>query len=417
MKKLILCTFVTLLFGCASYPDTPEKQATYHINEAKVALAADEAISVGLNTDKALSKYSGDIKVRDFFNSHPKAEEYYYDFLERNIKKIQYPYQAIEMAKKISMLKKELVLKENNIKNLTELFSSVITSGNTSGRIKFTFSDDLNLLPELNSAVHLKIIADRTTDNLIENTNAIRPVRELMDYIRNVGVNSEQGKKIQSQLGKMNIKVDELEYVSKVFPKFAVSRKADVTMKVFLSFKNTNRLVADDLYQSLRKNSKGIDWVHHGNEKDTIVTVELLKNEEKILPEKTETVIYSQYDVNALQAALLMPKNASYLYEVTFGGAEIEYGYAISVIHKGKNIYNNIIRGRVDNKYQRCHNARIQNVFGGVTPANFTANDHMQKKCSSNESVSIDSLRQEVFDKVADTILRVEPIRKIQLIN
>ncbi len=405
------------MFGCATYPKDPENQATYHIEKAKSALIAGDKVSVADNIDQAFSRYSGDIKVKSFFNNHPKAEGYYYSFLEKEIVNIEYPYQAIALSEKISSLKNAEVFDEEKINSLSNIFQRVIKSGNTSGKIKFSFSDDLNKFPYLNTPEHLKIIANRTISDLIENTNSNRPVKELMNYIQKTGINSQEAKVIQSQLANMNIRANELDYVYKVFPKFAISRKADVSMKALLTFKNTNRLIADDLSQSLRRKSKGIEWVNSNNERDVVITIELLRNEEKNLPEKTETISYSQYDVNALQAALFMPRNASYLYEVTSGGAEIEYGYAISINQKGRKIYDDTIRGRVNKKYQHCKNARIQNVFGGVVPANFIANDHMQKTCSQNESISIDSLRQEVFDKITDSILSVEPIRKIQMVN
>lgn len=405
------------MFGCATYPKDPESQATYHIEKAKSALMVGDKASVADNIDQAFSRYSGDFKIKNFFNNHPKAEGYYYSFLEKEIINIEYPHQATALSEKISALKNAEIFDEEKTNNLSNIFQKTIKSGNISGKIKFSFSDDLNKIPYLNTPEHLKIIANRTVSDLIENTNGNRPVKELMNYIQKTGINSQEAKTIQSQLVNMNIRANELDYVYKVFPKFATSRKADVSMKILLTFKNTNRLIADDLYQSLRRKSKGIEWVNSNNERDAVITIELLRNEEKSLPEKTETISYSQYDVNALQAALLMPRNASYLYEVTSGGAEIEYGYAISVNQKGRKIYDDIIRGRVNKKYQRCQNARIQNVFGGVAPANFIANDHMQKTCSQNDSISIDSLRQEIFDKVTDSILNVEPIRKIQMVN
>ena len=118
-----------------------------------------------------------------------------------------------------------------------------------------------------------------------------------------------------------------------------------------------------------------------------------------------------------LSAVLLMPRNASYLYEVVSGGAEIEYGYVVSAFADGKSIYDEVIRGRVGGQYRRCQNARIQNVFGGVSSAGFVANNDMQQRCSGPSSATIEKLREDVFSKVVDSVLMVPPIKVVHELN
>jgi hypothetical protein len=112
-----------------------------------------------------------------------------------------------------------------------------------------------------------------------------------------------------------------------------------------------------------------------------------------------------------------MPRNASYLYEVVSGGAEIEYGYVVSVVVDGKTILDDVIRGRVGGEYRRCQNTRIQNVFGGVSSAGFVANDDMQSRCSGPSSVPVEDLRKEVLSKVMQGVLNVATIKAAQELN
>uniref|UniRef100_Q46MB7 Uncharacterized protein n=2 Tax=Cupriavidus TaxID=106589 RepID=Q46MB7_CUPPJ len=59
------------------------------------------------------------------------------------------------------------------------------------------------------------------------------------------------------------------------------------------------------------------------------VVVKKLRHEERVQPERTETVTVAQYNVNIVAAALLMPRNASYLYDKRTGGISLEYAYEI----------------------------------------------------------------------------------------
>jgi hypothetical protein len=112
-----------------------------------------------------------------------------------------------------------------------------------------------------------------------------------------------------------------------------------------------------------------------------------------------------------------MPRNASYIYEVVSGGAELEYGYVVTATVDGKVIYDELIRVKVGGQYRRCQNARIQNVFGGTSSAGFVANDDMRQRCAGPSSVSIEQLRQEVFSKIIDGVLKVPPIKLAHELN
>jgi len=136
-----------------------------------------------------------------------------------------------------------------------------------------------------------------------------------------------------------------------------------------------------------------------------------VRNDEKILPERSQTITYDQSEINFLGAVLLMPCNVSYLYEVISGGAEIEYGFVVSAAADGSSIYDEVIREKVGGEYRRCQNVRIQNVFGGVSSATLVANNDMQRRCSGPRSVSIEELRKDIFSNVVDGVLSVPSIK------
>lgn len=144
-----------------------------------------------------------------------------------------------------------------------------------------------------------------------------------------------------------------------------------------------------------------------------MLTVERLRHDERIKPESTETVIYRQHEVDFVSAVMLMPQNASYAYDIRSGGAEIDYGYALTAEHGGKQIADELIRGKFASDYAKCQNARIQNVFGGVTRAEFIANADMRARCREG-SQSIDELRAHVLDRIVQKIAQIEPIRAVQ---
>ena len=166
--------------------------------------------------------------------------------------------------------------------------------------------------------------------------------------------------------------------------------------------------------QLLKNKLRDIEWVSSPDEKSLSLVIERIRNDEKILPDRIETITYGYYDVNAFNALLLMPKNASYLYEIAKSGAEIEYGYGVTVSKNGKQIFDELARGKVVGDATRCQNQRIQNVFGGVSSANFMANDDMQRRCAYSSPITLESLRSNVLEKVIEVVSSVPEIKQFQ---
>lgn len=131
-------------------------------------------------------------------------------------------------------------------------------------------------------------------------------------------------------------------------------------------------------------------------------------------PERSQTIMYAQHQINLLSAALLMPRNATYQYEYVTGGAQIAYAYEIKAKQDDKTLLDKLLHDSLRESYSYCQNARIQNVFGAVQPANFVANDDMANRCRGNSSpVKPEDLQKQVIDKLADEIKSIDAIKKL----
>ncbi|MBD9414872.1 hypothetical protein IB234_09880 [Pseudomonas sp. PDM16] len=410
-KTLSVFGFSILLNACATYPQNPEGQAVYHADQAAVSLSRGDSASAVYQIDAVLIRPTGDVKVKKLFDEYPAARGYYRSYLEGRIADVSSGYQAQEVFKKLSLVKAAGVFSEDQMNDFFTALTKLVISGNASGAVPFELDDRTDFFPELKSPVHQQFIVNRAIKVLQGHSATNRPISELMDYVQRIGANSVEGVRIESLLPTMNIRRDELGIVARTFPKFAAARKEEMTTRVFMQVKNGDRILSDDLLQMLRSRVRGVEWVSSGGPKVVTLVIERLRNDERVLPERTETITYSHGEVNFISAALLMPRNASFLYEVVSGGAEVEYGYVISAAADGKTIYDELIRGRVSGEYHRCQNDRIQNVFGGVSSAGFIANNDMQNRCSGPSSTSIDDLRKDVYSKVVGGVLKVPPIK------
>ncbi len=120
-------------------------------------------------------------------------------------------------------------------------------------------------------------------------------------------------------------------------------------------------------------------------------------------PERTQTIRYGQHQLNMLGALFFMPKNATYAYDLTTGGIDIQYSYDVKIGRGGRIVYEDRVSGTAKADFGFCTDARIQNVFGGVEPAPFIANSDMQQRCTQRQEAD----RGDAYKAIADVIARV----------
>lgn len=414
LRTLLL---ISILSGCASYPQNPAEQATYHAREARSAASQGDGLKAAKQIDDALNRPTGNEKIKELFASEPKAKDYYQTYLGNLIEDIATVSQAEAIYRKLAMVESSGILPDDQMRILNAKLSSVVVNGNSTGALHFALGNNLDFFPVLQAKDQKEIIVKRSVSILQGKDFGMRSVPALMKYVKQIGLNTAEAKNIESLLPTMKIRKDELNAVSEVYPAFAQERKASLSTRVYVQFKNSDRLFADDFLDLLRRKVRGVEWVTSAAPKVTTLVIERVRNDEKTFPERSRTITYAQHEVNLVSAALLMPRNASYLYDIVSSGAQIEYGYVISASLDGGATYEKVIRGKVGGESKRCQNARIQNVFGGITPADFVANDDMKRRCESEEVDSIDELRKQVLSRVTDGVLMVPQIKAVHELN
>ncbi|WP_220456159.1 hypothetical protein, partial [Cupriavidus necator] len=72
-----------------------------------------------------------------------------------------------------------------------------------------------------------------------------------------------------------------------------------------------------------------------------------------------------------------------------------------------------LVRGTLNRTYSTCANSRIVNVFGGISSADFIANDNMRADCSGTP-VEVSEVRKEVEVLLLDAIAKQPMLSDMQ---
>jgi uncharacterized protein YceK len=410
-----LCA-AAFVVGCGGIPTKPDEKAGYYAEQAKKSFSENGNTYGAYYIGLALDLPTGVDKVKKLFADSPATKDAYLNNIRNNIADISTPQQAVSTQKDIDQAVSARVLSDLEEKELLLQFAKRIKSGNSQGTINFLIGPEVSRLPVLASDDQMKTIFLRTLA-AYKTGEASRDMRSLVEYAMRGGADGQDAKIFERALPEMKVRGPELDVISPYFAGFATARRAEITAKVHLTVRNADRLFADDIQTHLSKELRGIEWVYVPGENVLELTVERVRNDERTTPETTQTITYSYSDVNILSAALLMPKNASYLFELSKGGASIDYGYVIAAQRGHDSKVETVARGTVEYSYKKCQNARIQNVFGGVSRAEFTANDHMQQECSGRAQGSLDDLRNQVMNRIVAQVLSIPAIKGVHEAN
>ncbi|BBK37729.1 hypothetical protein STAQ_28070 [Allostella sp. ATCC 35155] len=306
-------------------------------------------------------------------------------------------------------------LSAEEVAALVQKGNSVAAEGNLNDRYRFDLSDDLSEFPVLEQPEHRRRIFDRSIDYVKgEYKYGVTSVgRALFKEASKRGPGSYEWESLRKALPDMSITTEVWrEHGAAVYPEEARRALEQREVRVHLETSPPDRLLTEDLRDKLRKKSANISIVD-SDKAQVRVTVSRLQWDEQRKAPSSQTIMYAQHQVNLLGAVLLMPRNASYLYEVTTGGVDLSYAFEIKAHGERIAPFDRLIRERESRGWSQCANARIQNVFGGVQPASFVANDHQVSTCSgSGTQISSDELRSSALDKVVSAIESIEPIKK-----
>lgn len=398
--------------GCASYPSDGDGQIKYHIKEAQSFINKGNVDAANFEFGLALGKPAGGERLREFFTSDPAAQQVYLTGLEAEISGAESADALITAAAKLARASSAGLLPANELARLKAGLGRTAMNGNQSGRLPFTLADKTDNIPELASPSQQEIMFERTINMVREGRLGKPPVSAVMAYVAKAGPASPLGKRVEALLPMLKIKATDLPSVESLYPAYAAKRREEISGRVHLQVRNADRIFQEDLRDALKRSFSSIVFEPAPGPGITTLTLEKIRHEERVTPERSETVTYAQHEVNIVNAVLLMPKNASYIYDVVKGANEVEYGFVLTAAYDGRTIYDELLRGKVGGSYTRCTNARVQNVFGGVSSAGFVANSDMQSRCFSGDNTpkTIDELRGNVIDKLVEGILKVPTI-------
>lgn len=407
---MIALSIAVLLAGCVPRYYTEPERASLLLEDARAGFVSGDTLKGTRSLDFAVTRETGSAKVRAFFQADPGAAAAYTAYVEQEIAGLKGVQSAQQRREVLQILQNEYVLPSANIDWLNRFFGAEMTSGSKSGTLPISLFDEISDLPALQLPQARRVILDRTVGKVARDPNAAnRPVARMMAYYQLDDASEEEKAIIRQALARLQLRRSELEAVGTVFADVAAARRSELTTTATLNVLGADRLFRDDLMRAMGR-EPGIEWVPAGK---TLITVEKLRHIESVQPERTLTVIYASHQVDILKSALLMPKNASYLYEFISSGSSVEYGYVVTATVDGKPIFEEVLRGVIGSEGGRCQNARVQNVFGGVNPASFMANDDMVARCSGAPADDVGALREKVNRLVVAAVMRVPPLKAI----
>lgn len=412
MFRLIGCVIcIGILFGCATpAPRTPADRVNEVVELMKANAAKSDFDRLYANLVEAYDLPLGSVQVVRFFKENPVYVPLYRSALQKDIEEARSIFLLTSYLRLARKLTDSQVFSNEQMASLEKRAGQVAIVHNQSSYFEIIHGDGAEAIEEMRDKVQQRIITDRTIARIRQAGAGIRPVDPLMRYLAGLEPASSELKRIESILPSLNLRRSELHSIQMLYPNYFQQRLNELTVRIFLNFKNIDRLTGDDIKTSLRNEFGLVDWINAPTATSMEINIEKVRHDERTLAQRTETITYSYHQVDILNAVLLMPNNASYLYDFSTEGAEIEYGYVVTVSKNGKVSSEDVVRGKVGGEGGKCQNARIQNVFGGVSAANFTANDHMRGKCAASPPLQLSDLRNQVLKKVTGAVGKVPEI-------
>jgi hypothetical protein len=406
--SMALACLATLLVisGCASSQHNTQRQAERRMSESKDALAKNNATAFMNSVQEILQDPSQDDAIKSAFGGSEAAKRLTQAEVNSKLEVLDSAASARKLKSLVGRFAQVGLLDLQFAALIKEKVNQSALSKNRTGVIRFTFADnpgDLQLMPTPEDEM---IVFRNTVSRLSEPSDPQRTelLVGLMEYSLRYSGDAQKLRQVQDVLPKLNARRSELRILSQMFPEYTKAREKELTIVVQLVVKGLDRLAKDDLEAALTAQIPGLAIARAGDSAAIAVTIERIRHDERRAPERQQTITYAQHEVDVVQAVLLMPRNASYIYDVVSGGAEIDYGYSLEFTPINAERSEKVVRGKVGGEYVRCLNSRIQNVFGGASSAGFVANSDMRSRCSGASEVSMEALRNEVAAKIIEAV-------------
>lgn len=411
---------VAALVGCASRPATPEERAQHLLQQAEASMQSGDWLSIYAFITSAIDVPGQTAQVNEFFGSNPSRRQILPAAIQAHIDHGIYSPKAVSDAlRQINRLDALGYLDTAETIVLTDKLAERARQRNRNDTLAFMLDDDMSGLGLKPSREDMDLVLSRTLDYASRDRNSLgTKTAAIMSYAASPQTPHEHKSLIESRLDEIPISKVQMEtLVRPIFPKYANERLASMTMKAFLDYSGADRLAYDDLLTEMKRRIRGVEWQPEAGKSVVAIKVDRIRYDESSEAPRTETIRYSQGQVNVMAAVLFMPQNATYAYNYTTNSLSIEYGFEVSVIENGKTVHTEVVRGRDHTTNSNCSGATIQNVFGGIQPAGFVANDDMAARCRNTETLTMDDLRKRVDRKVVDAVMKAPNVKRIHGLN
>ena len=415
LRQMVRWAAIILAGALATACATPAFQVS-QLDQAEAALKSNDKAEA----TRVLMMYLADqdpygVRARAILAANPGFRSELPDLIGKQLEdETSYP-SLIRRNRTIRDIGQAGVFTPAELAMLTAKASAVAAAGNLSDRFRLDLTDDRSPFPSLDTADARKRIFDRSLASLKAETSWGRTqmTEAVFAEAGRRGRGSYEWAALHASLPELRLSAALWrDHAAKLFPEEAIRELANQEVKIHLAVIPPDRLLLEDLLKKIRGTSSNISVTDEA-QAGVKVRVGKLQWEEQRRPPTTQTVMYAQHQVNLLGAVLLMPRNASYVYEVAQGGVDVSYAFEVKAEGRGFPPVDQLIRERVSHSWTACSNARIQNVFGGVQPATFVANDHQVSTCSGNSGeVSSDKLRDSALEKIVAVIGKIPPIQR-----
>lgn len=416
-QSIIILLFLVTFFSCVStnryenYSNRPIDSyiAENHIKNKKFNDAI-ERLEYCLKNDLGIDKH-----VKMFRDKYPETLPHIVKYYENKAHEADSIFDFETIRDNLERMNEYYLLSDQNHTTLFNELQEIAVKKNSDGSVKYLLTDSLEIFPILQERENKYIIFERSVKGLIQNlhlNNSQSLQKEVLKYVISLEKGSPEFQFLKASLSELDFsKTLMRNEVAQLFPDYSKKWIEVHTAKIRLTSPENGDAYLFEIEKELQKNK---DIIITDSSAEDIFKLEIKKTRfvERYIPERTQTVRYAKYQVNLAGAVLMMPKNATYIYDYITGGYEISYAFSMKLFQNGKKVAEKRVSGKESDEYKYCSDPRIRNVFGGVSPASFIANADMQYRCASNQkSVNENDVFNEMIERVAYEIIMLDPIR------
>ena len=307
---------------------------------------------------------------------------------------------------------------QDQVEQLSARLDARVAARNFDSSIPFLLNDDLRQFPSLDTSEGMRVIFERSLAVLTTSPPRGKFEQGLLAatlrFVELRGAGSDEYRELASALPRILLSYIDLKgKLAQLYPDYASQAIKDITLTILIETVPPKRLLEEDVTILLKSRSPLLTFVREPSADVMRITIAELQYEERVEPERTQTAVVSYMDMNALVAVLMVPRGASFLYDVTQGGAEIQFAYEVKAMQHGQSLVEKIIREKVGDTYYACSNPRVQNVYGGLSRAEMWPNAQVESLCQRGGTrTDVTHYRRKIPERLAAEIALIPVIAK-----